>query len=275
MKYGIIGGDCRFEYLRNLLDGKCLTARLSVTSRDGSDTNVERIITYCDNIILPIPLTRDGKALTAPHFPSEPLFLSDLLPKLRGKTVYAGAVSEPIKSQYPNIIDYSASPHFQYENARLTAEGALCEIIRLYSGSVYGSKMLIIGYGKIASQLAEMCYTLGADVTVAARRNDARYSAVKCGYHAVDTASLSLSGYDITVNTVPCLIMSEDVLKTADKTVIFELASRPYGADYSFADELKIPYYILPGLPSKYSPKAAARLIYNEIMLYQGADTDD
>lgn len=275
MKYGIIGGDCRFRYLQKLLDGKCLTALLSETSRDGVNTTVDNVIAECDNIILPIPLTRDGMALTAPHFPSEPLFLDELLPKLRHKPVFAGAVSEDILSQYPNITDYSAPERFQYENARLTAEGTLSEIIRLYSGSVYGAGILISGYGRIGSQLAAMCFMLGADVTVAARRVNARYLAVQNGYHAIDTANLNLVGYDIIVNTVPSVIMTENVLKTADNAIIFELASPPYGADYAAAKALNIPYYILPGLPSKYCAKTAARLIYDEIMLHDNADTND
>ncbi|MGN0557253.1 MAG: dipicolinate synthase subunit DpsA [Acutalibacteraceae bacterium] len=264
--FGIIGGDERFSLLAEQIGGNCLTAMLSAPPRGAKDAPCDEVITKSDVIILPIPLTRDGSALNAPQFPQAvPLY--PLLDKLNGKRVFAGAVSNELAARYPHITDYGKNEQFLQKNAVLTAEGTLAELIASSGSAIYGSNALIIGFGRIGSVLSRYLSSLGGAVTAAVRSEKAQKSAEQAGIRTCRTDSLDLSEYDYIINTAPAPIIGENELKTARQSaLIFDLASAPYGVDLAACRALGIRARRLPALPSVYSPKAAAKVIYDTVV---------
>ena len=60
-------------------------------------------------------------------------------------------------------------------------------------------------------------------------------------------------------NTVPAQIIGDREMKALQPDCwLLELASAPYGFDRGAAEQLKLPYAVLPALPARYAPKSAA-----------------
>lgn len=144
-------------------------------------------------------------------------------------------------------VPYWKDPVYMIENAALTAEGACELIMRRMPGAILGAAVLIVGYGRIGSMLADRLALLGASVTVAARRPESRAEARARGHYAVDIIYLP-SSPDAVINTVPAPILTGDF----GGALCVDLASDPGG----WAD--RTPVLKAPGLPGLYAPRAAA-----------------
>lgn len=144
-------------------------------------------------------------------------------------------------------VPYWSDPVFIIENAALTAEGAVELVMRRLPGSLAGAEILIVGYGRIGSLLADHLARLGANVTVAARRPESRAEARARGHTSVDITQLPIDP-EAVINTVPAPILTGDF----HGALCLDLASAPGG----WAD--KTPVLRAPGLPGLYAPRAAA-----------------
>lgn len=144
-------------------------------------------------------------------------------------------------------IPYYSDPVYLIENAALTAEGATELVMRRLPGSLLGASVLVVGYGRIGSMLADRLALLGAHVTVAARKPGHRAEARARGHHSVDITELP-DRVDAVLNTVPAPILKGDF----GGAVCIELASAPGG----WAD--RSPVLRASGLPGLYAPRAAA-----------------
>jgi dipicolinate synthase subunit A len=72
---------------------------------------------------------------------------------------------------------------------------------------------------------------------------------------------------DIIFNTVPALILTADVIVQLRKTaLIIDLASKPGGTDFRFADKRGIKSILALGLPGKVAAKTAGRILANVIV---------
>lgn len=144
-------------------------------------------------------------------------------------------------------VPYWNDAVYQIENAALTAEGACELVMRRLPGAALGADIVIVGYGRIGSMLADRLALMGASVTVAARRPESRAEARARGHLAVDITQIPDSP-DAVINTVPAPILSG----CFGGALCIELASAPGGwADHT-------PVLKASGLPGLYAPKAAA-----------------
>jgi len=144
-------------------------------------------------------------------------------------------------------VPYWKDPVYVVENAAITAEAAAELVMRRLPGTVRGAQVLIVGYGRVGSMLADRLGLLGAFVTVAARRPESRAEARARGCRSIDITELPLSP-DAVVNTVPAPILTGDF----GGALCVELASAPGGwSDHT-------PVLRAPGLPGLYAPEAAA-----------------
>lgn len=151
-------------------------------------------------------------------------------------------------------VPYWNDPVYIVENAALTAEGAAELVMRRLPGAVLGASILIVGYGRIGSMLADRLALLGASVTVAARRPESRAEARARGHRAVDVTELPADP-DAVINTVPAPILSGDF----GGALCVELASAPGGwADFT-------PVLRAHGLPGLYAPRAAADVMADAV----------
>lgn len=270
--YSVIGGDLRIAYLAGLLAQNGIT--VFAAGLENSDyipdgvffTDINCAINFADNIILPLPASRDGKTVNAP-FSDKPIYYNDIIHKLKDKKVFAGIKSSISEFNSTDITDYYDNEDFLVKNALLTAEGAVAIAITEYPGALKGTKCLVTGFGRIGKALTKMLLSLGADVTTAARK-PGDLEAIEA-YGAKALSFDKLNGFNepnLIFNTVPAPVITEQLIKRLPKNAfIIDLASSPGGTDFEAAKQYSVKTAFAPGIPGKYSPLAAAEIIMDTI----------
>ena len=228
-----------------------------------------------DAVILPLPVSADGVYLNCPCLSNkEKLRLTDMLNCIGENTVIVGGKLPPLfaaeaENNGFTVCDYFESEGFQIQNAYITAEAALSIAMNSLDKNICGAKIAITGYGRIAKHLEKLFLCLGADVTVAARKDsDLAWacshgcSVLKLGEGKEENIYELSDGYDVIYNTVPQKLFDEEFLKQVNKsTYIIDLASLPGGVDIRAAKELGSNVLWAASLPGKYAPKSAGMII--------------
>lgn len=270
--FGILGGDKRQLFLADSLFRDGYSVLLggfdSLRSFGGlTISDVRTTLAYSDVVLLPLPSVRADGSLNAPFSDNVIYFDSEALELLKEKPLFV-AMKDRLLSAYPDLkgaklYDYAARDDFAVLNAVPTAEGALECAMSAYEGTIAGSRVLVVGFGRIGKVLARLLKAVGAEVTVSARNTtDAAYIRA-LGYRFVNTEQLrEIRGYDLVFNTVPARIFDEKLLKNTDRhTLLTDLASLPGGVDFEAASALRIDAQRALSLPGKCAPKAAGDII--------------
>lgn len=255
----ILGGDQRMRYTAELLiEAGCPTTLYGQEQATPPLHFPSKQIADADLLILALPLTRDGVTLNAPFAPA-PIPLRELLPHLhKGQTVVGGpfpeALAEAVRQAGATVYDPLGDEMFAQANALATAEGAIALAIAETPDLLFHSRCGILGYGRIARQLAPRLAAMGALPTVYARSAAAREEATTQGYGALALSDLPATVDDLSLifNTVPHRLFDWEGLLPAHATVI-DLAPI-YPAQGS---------RVIRGasLPAFYAPRFAGRLL--------------
>lgn len=263
-----IGGDKRRQYTAEYIAGK----GYSVTfAEDGPE--FESLVAKADYIVLPLPASRDSVRVNSP-LSVAPVTLSRVVRAVEpGQTVFAGMPDEDfaqaLKRKGVSLYDYYESESLTILNSISTAEGVIFEIICNTSKNIHGSKIAVIGYGKAGSAISRRLAALGAQVTVAARRESSRAQATSDTCRAIELYKIAKKAkeFDIMINTVPTRVLEEDLIKNLNKScLIIEVASAPYGVDFEAAEKHGIRVLRVPGLPGRISPQSAGEAIAKTVL---------
>ena len=277
--FAILGGDLRQGYLAGLLaeEGHTVFAagfdRSPQTAAGAVHTGALTAAAMADAVILPVMPTSDGTVLSA-EFSLNDISLDDELCRcLRGKPVFTGFASRisGISADYSrlDLHDYTCQEPFLLKNARLTAEAALMLAIERMPGAMYESECLVTGCGRIGKSLAPLLQAMGAKVTVAARRAEHFALVESWGMRHTGYGCLASEAhrYDLVVNTADALVLGEKFIRNlALGAVIIDLASKPGGTDFGAAERAGITAVHALGLPGKYAPRTAARIIMDTVI---------
>ena len=123
--------------------------------------------------------------------------------------------------------------------------------------TLHSSNVLVLGYGRVGKILANMLKGLGANVYCEARKNVDLAWIKAYGYEPVTLRSLNenLNKFDIIMNTIPALILTEKELKYLKKDcLLIDLASNPGGIDREAAKKQGIKTIWALSLPGKVAP---------------------
>lgn len=242
----------------------------------------EEAISDAVAVILPLPSSTDGIHLNCPFDSSDSrLRLHDLLEKLPADGIIVGGrIPKPFcdaaEGRGIRVRDYFDSEEFQVENAYTTAEAALSIAMNSLNQNICGSRIAITGYGRIAKHLVRLLRPMGAELTVAARKDSdlvwAKSYGCKTARLGTPDAVYELAhGYDVIYNTVPHWLFDRGFLEKVDpSTFLIDLASVPGGVDICAAKELGSNVLWATSLPGKYAPVSAGNLIascVNSILL--------
>jgi len=276
----IIGGDRRYIAAANQL----CAAGVDVSVFGFDDTtpfnlNIhtcktpEEALTASQYVLLPLPCSNDGKTLNAPLY-SGSIPLSALTEQLTAsKMVLGGKPDNTFKTLLweKNIpfIDYLSREEFAVLNAVPTAEGAIEIALHEMPITLSGAKCLVIGFGRIAKVLCHRLASMGAFVTASARKPADLAWIQAYGYTGIHTKDLKehLSRFQLIVNTVPHLILNEELLnKINQNTLIIDLASKPGGVDFEYAKTLNLNVNWALALPGKVAPQSAGSVICKTVL---------
>lgn len=272
--YLFVGGD-----ERQIFAAEYIKACGNKTAFAYTYDELKKLISQADILVLPLPMTRDGK-----HINSDPknglITLEELIFLLdKGKVLMAGMVntdiSQRITRKGTTLYDYYKSEALAISNSVSTAEGVIYELIGNGKINLQGSKTLVTGYGKAASAICKLLYSLGSEVIVAARseRDRAAARADNCKAVSLYKPVGIASGFDFVVNTVPALVIDERIIsKLKKECFVLEIASAPYGVDFQAAERHGIRAKKAPSLPGRISPRSAGEAIAKTIISIENGE---
>ena len=214
-----------------------------------------------DYILLPLPLDAEREGLAGLLRAAKPGALAlGGKPSAAARGLAAGAGVE--------LVDYFAREELTILNAIPTAEGCIGILLAERPRTLWGSPVLVTGYGPVGQALAVRLTALGAHVTVAARRPAQRALAEAQGAKGAEIARLKelAPGFDTVVNTVPALVLGEaELADLKPDCLVLDLASKPGGVDLEAAARLGRNVIWALSLPGKVAPVTAGAAIKNTI----------
>lgn len=299
-RIAVLGGDKRLIYAAQALAEYGM--RVSAWGNGGSGDFRQGVSVFSDwreavksgdCLLLPLPATVDGVHLHSPlAIGGVELRLDTLFDAAEGKMILGGRLSDIFVRQAEErglrCIDYFTSEILQRKNALPTVEGAIEIAMRSLPSTIFGSKMAVIGYGRLGELLCYKLRLLGAEVTVYARREEALCRAEQFGCKTEllgGPVEETLSRLDpqtrVVFHTVPVCLFTKNVLKSIPNTVLhIDLASAPGGIDRIAAEALGIQTVWATSLPGKYAPETAGKIIADTIetilrSVKESSETDD
>lgn len=278
-KFAIIGGDMRNVYLADLLKKDYQYVEIYGYEKSGKPWALKTkpldfVLEGSRVVIGGIPLLAENGFLNMP-LAREKLCFSELLEKIpEGTHFIAGRLTETVKEQLKQknvkCTDLLEREEMAVLNALATAEGAVGILLQEMPITLLGSRILIVGYGRIGKNLTRLLQGFGAEVWAAARKYEDIAWIEAQGLKPVPMYQLArfVSDMDAIVNTVPATIITRDILeKVRSDCFLLDLASPPGGIDFKAAEVFGLKVKWALSLPGKVAPQTAGdiirRTVYN------------
>ncbi|THE14521.1 dipicolinic acid synthetase subunit A [Bacillus timonensis] len=278
MHVAIIGGDARqLEVIRKLIE---LDARLSLIGFDQLDhgftgASKERLdeidFTDIDAIILPVFGTNsEGEVETI--FSNETVVLTEeILSQTPEHCVVFSGISNTYLDGITNATNRKLVRLFERDDVAIynsipTVEGTIMMVIQHTDITIHDSNVAVLGLGRVGMSVARSFAALGAHVKVGARKTEHIARITEMGLTPFQLANLAeeVKDIDVCINTVPKLIVTANVIsKMPAHTLIVDLASKPGGTDFRYAEKRGIKALLAPGLPGIVAPKTAGQIVAN------------
>ena len=266
----IVGGDMRQIRLSELLKKEGYTVYSLGLSEEDNDFDILR---KAEIVIFPMPVSYDDVYINAP-FAKRQIAKSKVLALIpEGTFVLGGRISEEMERELTarglEFEDYYSREELIVKNAIPTAEGALEIAFSEMPITIFGSKCLVTGFGRVGKVMAKKLKALEADVTVSARKYADFAWIEEAGIKPIHTEDLPLfvEKYDLIVNTVPAMLLTEEILKRVkENALIIDLASKPGGVDFSAAKRLNKNVIWALSLPGKTAPITAGDIIKEAVV---------
>ncbi len=255
---GFLCNDLRYLYLANILSEK----NYNVFVYDMPPVRLSENIKIYSSIK---DLCTNAHIIFAP-FPLKDVSFLEYLNN--SHTLISGNINKDILNYLDenNIkyIDFLKDEDFVLYNSIATAEGAIAKAIELSPLNISYSKSLVLGYGRCGRTIAYTLKNLNSHVTVCTRTCNKLADTSVYNYDTLHFSLLSpeINNYDIIFNTVPSLIISNEMINILKKdTVIIDIASAA-GLDHLYAKEKGISTIHYLGIPGKISPKSTADFLF-------------
>lgn len=290
MKIAVIGGDARqIEVIRKLIeqDAKLSLVGFEQLDHAFSGTVKEKIedvdFSELDAIILPVSGTHlDGKVETI--FSNESVVLtSDLVAKTPPHCVIYSGISNAYLNSVTSKANRKLVKLFERDDVAIynsipTVEGTIMMAIQHTDFTIHGSRVIVLGLGRTGMSVARTFQALGAKVKVGARKSEhiARITEMGMEPFYLEHLEEEVEDVDICINTVPVKIVTAKVIAgMPPQTLIIDLASKPGGTDFQYAEKRGIKALLAPGLPGIVAPKTAGRILSNVLsqLLHDDFDT--
>ena len=281
MNISVIGGDLRLCSLAQLLakDKNTVSVFAMENSKEIMENktlkkceSIEEAIEESKIIIGSIPfLKSNGEMYTT--FSDKIIRVENFTKKkYKDKLFIAGNISnsakEKLEGSYEKVIDLMKQEELVILNTIATAEGAIDVAIQNTNTIIHGSNVVILGFGRVAKEVATKFHGLSAKVTCAARKTTDLAWIKTLGYDAVNINELGedLKKYDIIINTVPQMIIEKENMQFMKQDVLLiDLASSPGGINIEDAKKMNLKFIWALALPGKIAPVTSAKFIKETI----------
>ena len=278
--FTIIGGDLRIVKLAKMLakDGNNVFTfgmEESEELKNCENTNfcekLTEAVKQSEIIIGPIPFSSNGKDINAP-FSKKQISIRECMHTINAKILIAGSITPEVyelaNDEYIEIIDIMKREELAVLNTIATAEGTIEILVENTNKILHGSNILILGFGRIGKVLARKLAGLAVKVTCAARK-DEDLAWIRAYGHMetnINTIGENLSEFDVIINTVPHLVLTEERLKyVKEDCLLVDLASNPGGIDKRAAKDKNLKLIWALALPGKVAPVTTAEFIKDTV----------
>lgn len=276
IKIAFIGGDARIvEVIKHAieLDASVVLIgfdQLEIPLPDTVKTKLSpEALEDVDAVVLPVP-GMDDSGVVESRYSSSPLILDeshfDAIPK--HAKVFSGiarkSLTDLCQQRDLTLVKLMDLDEVAIHNSVPSAEGAIQMAMRETDITVHGSRSVVLGFGRCGVTLARMLDGIGAKVTVCARNEAdlARIQEMNLRAVAMRDIIEAVRDADIIFNTVPIQVLSSQVLAEVPKScVIIDIASKPGGTDFRYAEKRGIKALLAPGLPGIVAPKTAGQIL--------------
>jgi dipicolinate synthase subunit A len=278
MQIAVIGGDARqLEIIRKLTE---LDAKLSLVGFEQLDhaftgavkEKVDEVdFSQTDSIILPVPGTNlEGHVETI--FSNEKVVLiEEMLMKTPAHcTIYSGITNSYLtgitKKANRRLVQLFERDDVAIYNSIPTVEGTIMMAIQHTDFTIHGSRVAVLGLGRVGMSVARTFQALGAKIKVGARKSEhlARITEMALEPFHLNNLEAEVKDVDILINTIPMMIVNATVIsKMPAHTLIIDLASKPGGTDFRYAEKRGIKALLAPGLPGIVAPRTAGQILAN------------
>lgn len=272
----IAGGDARqLEVIRRLTEWD---AAVTIAGFDRLDTPFPGavkdewspdILANADALLLPVVGTDDEGTIAA-VFTDREMKVTDayLAAMPKHSKVYTGMAKpylrELCEKHEIGLVEMLERDDVAIYNSIPTAEGAIMMAIQNTDITIHDASCMVLGLGRTGMTLARTLQGMGAKIKAGVRREDSFARAFEMGFkpfYMPDLARQS-GNIDLLFNTIPSMIVTAQVIAQLPLSAcIIDLASKPGGTDFRFAEKRGIKALLAPGLPGIVAPKTAGRII--------------
>jgi dipicolinate synthase subunit A len=276
----LAGGDARhLEVIKRLTE---LDGSVTISGFDRLDTTypgvvkaewAPELLENADALLLPAVGTDDDGTISA-VFTDRDLKLTDAHMAAMPKSckIYCGMATPYLRKlcekHRVDLVELFERDDVAIYNSIPTAEGAVMMAIQNTDITIHGSTCMVLGLGRTGMTLARTLQGLGARVKAGVRREDLFARAFEMGFEPFYMPDLARQSGDIDLlfNTIPTMIVTAQVIAQLPlRACIIDLASKPGGTDFRFAEKRGIKAILAPGLPGIVAPTTAGRIIANSL----------
>lgn len=273
----VLGGDARYlEMIRSLQCSANASVfavgfeQISQSFTGGIQRELEDIDPQSlDAIILPIPgVGSNGQIETV--FSDKNIHLTeswvDQLPK--DCVIFTGITNDYLtklcEKRNLRLVSLFDRDDVAIYNSIPTAEGAIMTAIKHTDFTIHGSKVVVLGFGRVGISVASKFDALGANVQVGSIHDAdiARISEMGMRAFFLDRLPEMVKDTDILINTIPALVVKKAIIEQLPvQTLIIDLASKPGGVDFDYAKKRGIEAIHALSLPGIVAPKTAGNIL--------------
>lgn len=272
----LLGGDARqLEVIRKLTE---LDAVVTICGFDGLHSSLdgaiqadfdEQLFENTDVLLLPAVGTDDSGIVPAVFSDREIKLTDSHIARLpQHSTVYAGLAKPYLRNLCANhgikLVELFDRDDVAIYNSIPTAEGAVMMAIQNTDITLHGSTCMVLGFGRTGITLTRTLRGLGANVKMGVHKSEHYARAVEMGFEPFYTDRLqqAVGNIDLLFNTIPTMIVTAQIIANLpSRAVIIDLASKPGGTDFRFAEKRGIKALLASSLPGIVAPKTAGRII--------------
>lgn len=231
--------------------------------------DIKEVIKFSDIIVLAMPFKNASEEIVS-TFSNTIVNIKDIIPSLNDKILFAGNLTketlEKLENQKTIVHNLSLNNELKIANSIITAEAAMQIVKSEIKKTIHGSKILVLGFGRLGKMLCKTFKALNADITCEARK-DSDIAWIKAyGYEALhlDNLTENIGEYEVIINTVPFKILDKERIANVNKKAfIIDLADDVRGVDLEAVRKAKIKNIWALSLPEKTAPISYSLAIKN------------
>ncbi len=253
-KIVLVGGDKRMLTVkRQLLLAGYEVSTLGLTDGDDGDISV------ADVTVLPVPSSRDGRTVNC-ALTGRIITLDEVKHKSNGHPILCGGTA----IEGDNVINYISLDSYCLLNAVPTAEGAIACAINSTTHTLWNSRILVVGYGRVAKILCNRLIGLGCKLCVSARKPADFATLDTLGIKHIHThnAESVAENFDIIFNTIDVTVFDH---LNKFSGILIDLSSKGC-VSHTAAENLANRYMLLPSLPAKCAPETAGEILAQTVI---------